>query len=303
MNNLFATLIFSMLSLVSLSQEYHPVIELNKYWDQSDWNSYYPCSIFPYRYVFLQTYTTINGHTYQLCKPYPLQGLPGPGISTCPPFVADTNSSYNYWLREDTVAQKVYIYDPLYSENPDQLLYDFTLNVGDTLQSYYAGGYFPLVLTSIQTVTLNNGETRKKYVFNNRVDVFYIEGIGGGLGLVLPLYFFENQNRMLYCVKKDGENIWGSVCSTVFVRIENKPEISVDVFPSPADDVLNINLGGISASPPYSFEVFDLNGTKVLATKLESSNNAISLTNLSPGFYIYKIRQQATIQNGKLVKL
>jgi hypothetical protein len=307
MKSLFAVIIFSMLSFSSISQVYHPVLELNKYWDQSDEDGYSPCSFDPRRYLFIQKDSIINGHNYQLCKSYYLHGIPGPGTMTCPPFVVDTNYSIDYWLREDTIARKVYIYDYFGVPTTDQLLYDFTLEVGDTLKSYYAcwgcQGY-PLILSAIEIVTLHNGETRKKYIFNEvYYQTFYIEGIGGGLGFVYPLYFFEHQDRMLYCVKNDGEDIWGTECNTVFVGVKNEPEISISVFPNPADYVLNINLSNVSESHPFSFEVFDLKGTKILTTKLESSDNAVSLTNLSPGFYLYKIRSEATLKNGKLVKL
>ena len=307
MKTLFAIIIFSMLSITTMAQAYHPVIELNKYWDQSDKDGWSPCSLEPRRYKFVDVFTTVNGYTYQMCKTYRLRGQPIDDDMTCPPFVADTISIETSWLREDTIARKVYIYD--YDSSPtDQLLYDFTLEVGDTLKSDYAclGGSGPhwLILYAKELVTLHNGESRLKYIFDP-LFLFpsYIEGIGGELGLVRPLYFFENQDRRLYCVKKDGENIWGSICSTVFTGIENEREISVDVFPNPADDVLNINLNNISESHPFSFEVFDLKGTKILTTKLESSNNTVSLTNLRHGFYIYKIRSEATLKNGKLVKL
>lgn len=306
MKTLFAIIIFSMLSVAAISQAYHPVLELNKYWDQSDQDSYSPCSFNPRRYVFIQKDSTINGHIYQLCKSYHLNGIPGPGISTCPPYVVDTNYPWNYWLREDTTARKVYIYD--HDSSPtDQLLYDFTLKVGDTLKSdYECWGCqgVPLILSAKEIVTLHSGETRMKYVFDPfHLFPSYVEGIGGSLGFVLPIYMFENEARMLYCVKKDGEDIWGTVCNTVFVGMKNEPEISISVFPNPADDVLNINLNNISESLPYSFEVFDLKWIKILTTKLESSNNAVSLTNLSPGFYLYKIRSETTLKNGKLVKL
>ncbi len=303
MKTILAIITFSILSFAAMSQAYHPVIEMNKYWDQSNQDGWSPCSLEPRRYKFVDVYTTMNGHTYQMCKTYRLRGQPIDDQMTCPPFVADTIPIETSWLREDTIARKVYIYYPLWEPNPDQLLYDFTLNVGDTLQSYYAGYGFPLVLSAVETVTLNNGEIRKKYVFEEDPYIFYIEGIGGGLGLVLPLYFFEHQDRTLYCVKKDGEDIWGTECNTVFIAVKNEPEISISVFPNPVDDVLNINLNNISESHPFSFEMFDLNGTKILTTRLESSDNAVSLTNLSPGFYIYKIRSEATLKNGKLVKL
>jgi hypothetical protein len=304
MKTLLAIITFSMLSFAAMSQAYHPVLELNKYWDQSDEDWYEGCSFNAYRYFMTNIDSTMEGFTYKLCKTYRLRGHhPWESWIDCPPFTADTVPQNAAWLREDTNARKVYIYDQGAFPTSDQLLYDFALNVGDTLKSYYASSS-PTVLVSIDTITLHNGESRKKYTFDHwSFGATYIEGIGGGFGFVLPLYIFEGPDRTLYCVKKDGEDIWGSVCNTVFVGMKNEPEISISVFPNPADDVLNINLNNISESNPYSFEMFDLNGTKILTTKLESSDNAVSLTNLSPGFYIYKIRSDATLKNGKLVKL
>ena len=306
MKTLFAIIIFSMVSLAAISQQYHPVIEMNKYWDQSDQDGWSPCSLNPRRYTFVQKDSTINGHIYQSCKSFHLIGTPVQGSMTCPPFVVDTNNPWNYWLREDTITRKVYIYD--YDSSPtDQLLYDFRLEVGDTLKSDYdcwgCQGE-PLILSAKEIVTLHNGETRMKYVFDPfHLFPSYIEGIGGCLGFVLPVYMFENEARMLYCVKKDGEDIWGSVCNTVFVGIKNEPETSFSVFPNPADDIINVNLNNISQAPSYSFEVFDLKGTNILSTNLKSSTNTVSLTKLSPGFYIYKIESEAKVYNGKLIKL
>jgi hypothetical protein len=304
MKNFKITVAFLFLSFSAISQAYHPVIEFDKYWDQSDEDGYTPCSFHPRRYLFIQKDSIINGHNYQLCKSFHLHGIPGPGTMMCPPFVVDTNFSTDYWLREDTIARKVYIYDYFGVPTTDQLLYDFTLEVGDTLKSYYACQGYTLILSAIETVTLHNGESRKKFVFQEGLyNIFYIEGIGGGLGIVQPLVMFEHQNRTLYCVKEGSEDIWGEECSTVFADIENETETAILIFPNPVEDILNVNLSDFPESTLYSFEVFDLNSNLILIAKLSASKNVISLTNLPPGFYFYKIKGKSCLRNGKLLKM
>lgn len=210
MKHLLVVITIICLQGVSFSQTYYPVIEVGKYWDQSNWDGYPPCSFLPFRYEFTEEDSTVNGFTYRFCKEYELIGEPGPGIMTCPPFVADTNYSKFAILREDTIARKVYIYDEN-SSQPDQLLYDFSIKIGDTLKSDFAGQGVMLILDSIEIITLRNGENRKKYIFNEGLDdICYIEGIGGGRGLFFPLYNSESLGTTLYCVKKNGEDIWGS---------------------------------------------------------------------------------------------
>ena len=52
----------------------------------------------------------------------------------CTPFAADTNKKVSAgFIRDDSIARKVYINYQTYSGNHDTLLYDFSLAAGDTL--------------------------------------------------------------------------------------------------------------------------------------------------------------------------
>ena len=92
------------------------------------------------------------------------------------------------------------------------LLYDFTLQVGDIIKSTASEGAlsYPDGLTVIQidTVTLENGEKRKRFFFNGTDP--WIEGIGSTSGLfadatahptnytVVDLVCFKKGNEILY---------------------------------------------------------------------------------------------------------
>lgn len=106
---------------------------------------------------------------------------------------------YSPWLtgfiREDTTAKKVYFRD--LSNNPEITLYDFSMNIGDTIGlTFSSGGYFEsgtFTLDSSKLLTLN-GVTRRIFYLNNEEAIFnktlsWIEGIGN---LGSPVYPYVN---------------------------------------------------------------------------------------------------------------
>ena len=92
-------------------------------------------------------------------------------------------SGGNIGIRENN--QKVYaIINDV--EQPDEfLLYDFSVNVGDTIHSTAIHGAISRlpVVTRIDTITLRNGEKRKKIYMNQDI---WIEGIGSLNGFIKP---------------------------------------------------------------------------------------------------------------------
>ena len=165
MKKYFFLIWIAIMAINANSQNYHKLIRTNTYWDVYALGSYEYDAID--KIFFTGNDTIIEGNIYQLSRQYPYEPV-NPGY-LIPPFFIDTNSiSTNGFLREDTVLKKVYIYDP-YLTPTDQLLYDFSLSIGDTLKSGYNTGKFmdSLVLTSIDSVTLLNWEIRKRFIFDN----------------------------------------------------------------------------------------------------------------------------------------
>ena len=101
-----------------------------------------------------------------------------------------TNNIYDeycsLWLREEN--NKILLYST--AQKKDLVLYDFTLNVGDSLPRLYVDydlssvvdydndewGLAPLVVTEVSTITLLDGKEYKKWTFDNGMQ--YVEGIG-----------------------------------------------------------------------------------------------------------------------------
>ena len=142
------------------------------------------------------------------------------------------NDIYSYdeycslWLREEN--NKILVYST--AQKKDLVLYDFTLNVGDSLSRLYVDyelssvvdydndewGLAPLVVTEVSTITLLDGKEYKKWTFDNGIE--YVEGIGSfgtcyahndfyQLIANAPLYS-DVHSQHLVCVSKNGKLLY-----------------------------------------------------------------------------------------------
>jgi hypothetical protein len=121
-----------------------------------------------------------------------------------------------YLLREED--NKIFLYSQ--SLNKDIVLYDFTLEVGDSLPTYikdfdrtmYSDD--TLVVTGISSVTLLDGKKYKKWTFNNGIE--YVEAIGmyGGrrngnfFGLIQEDVVPCHIGTHLVCVSKNNKLLY-----------------------------------------------------------------------------------------------
>ena len=122
----------------------------------------------------------------------------------------------DYLLREED--NKIFLYSQ--SLNKDIVLYDFTLEVGDSLPTYikdFDGTIYSddtLVVTGISSVTLLDGKKYKKWTFNNGME--YVEAIGmyGGrrngnfFGLIQEDVVPCHIGTHLVCVSKNGKLLY-----------------------------------------------------------------------------------------------
>lgn len=91
-----------------------------------------------------------------------------------------SDSEYKGAVREDTLQKKIYVFYKDYSN--EELLYDFDLQIGDTLSCNYGQGYG--IVESIDSVLIAVTEHRRiNFVGGYFFQTFLIEGIGCNTGL------------------------------------------------------------------------------------------------------------------------
>jgi len=280
-----------------IAQEYHPLIRQNTYWDCYTWQSGWWCYSSVNRIFFTGADTLLDGKTYQISYAYPMYPDP-PGPWLCPPFVIDTIAvDHEHYVREDTVEQKVYINTDIFLE-PDAILYDFTLQPGDTLKSgYHWLMGIPLIVSSVDSVMIATGEYRKRINFNEtKGENYYIESIGGSQGLFTPLLTHEQGGGFL-CVKENNINLWGDECEYWFVNIQDQEIEQTSISPNPASTHITIET-------PYQgqISIFNLHGQELICRQITESKTVIDISTLPSGVYLVKVTGERAVQVGKFVK-
>ena len=209
-----------------------------------------------------------------------------------------TNWSLNSILREDDdkVYYREYLADEVFTD--ENLLYDFSLQPGDSIPIDSYNDY--LVLDSVCDIVVGN-DTLRKYCFYYSIDgfhsddtEFWIEGIGSECGVVhVGDVIMMGGNNTLLCYFYNEELLWhNEYFDTCFYNnlgmYENEND-NISVYPNPAKDHVRIELSDNSAS--QSIEIYSLDG-RLVETFQETSlhDNTIDISGLNAGMYIMKIR-------------
>lgn len=209
-------------------------------------------------------------------------------------------------IREDTIARKVYFLPT--GSSTETLLYDFNLNVGDTVKTYITSVCMPgVIVTQIDSIFIH-GSYRKQWtierpgcLFNNHGKI--IEGIGSTMGLLEPMVNFEWWGT-LTCFSQDYEDIYSidsSSCifpltSNVFSILKNSS--SVSIYPNPTKNSITIS----QTEPSFTnYEIYDLNSRLISENKIQRILQNVDLSSYAEGMYIVKLIGKEKIEFKKIV--
>lgn len=287
-------------------QSYHLFIEPGKYWEVI--HMYYPniCGMSGGERSFFDRDTIISGVNYSILSAYPIVNVnPGP---FCPPLAVDTTLKYDIAvLREDTILKRVY--KRILNSNIDTLLFEFGLNVGDTLSSY--PGLSPkYVVDSVGVITLLDGTTRPLYFTTGNVNQleFVIEGIGGSRGPYDVIEIALDGEDFLTCYSESGMNLWGinmlfggtSLNCMGLVGINDDIQNTTGVFNiSSINGQLFINnLTNVNGLLCLN----EISGKTVFKKRITNSESTLNINTLCPGIYVYNFTTDNNFRyTGKLI--
>ncbi len=208
-------------------------------------------------------------------------------------------------LRNDTTARKVYFFNAFDSQ--EYLLYDFSLEVGDTVPQTYNNISYPnLLVDSIDSVFIGDCY-RKRFIYQEPFmgSIEVIEGIGAGSGLLEYMYQFEviyylrcfHQSDSLYWIN----TYWaGTSCNleTDTCLVISVPDINMDkgflkIYPNPASDKLFIHISceGFDIGFDSGLAIFNIYGEKVGELNIPKEKDVISynVSSLANGIYLIMI--------------
>ena len=289
MKKLF-TLIILLASTATFAQNYFPLVRPNLVWQVMHGYTATICFFEYGEQNYFQGDTLVSGYIYQKIYFNPIISLIGNPF--CPPYaVSGTSQACCGLMREDTIARKVFMYN--YNSNSEELLYDFNLVAGDTLNSI--SGMW-LIVDSVSTISLPNIGVRKIFYLNSGEN--YIESIGGSNGIGYPLSNAIGYTYEPICISENNIPIWGGCFGTVGIN-ENLQE-SKKVYPNPF-----VNEVTFKVNHSEETEIIMYNGiSNEIFRKSFSNSTTINTENFESGIYVYKMIGKSGLSSfGKLVKL
>lgn len=215
-------------------------------------------------------------------------------------------------MREDT-GKKFFYYD--LQTQSERLMYDFSLNENDTFLSIMpCGDTFILVVDSIDSVTLLNGEKRKHYFFGSGGEE-WIEGIGSTYGptnVTFEACLYDTY-EILLCftneaiLKYHNANYDSCYFEAVGIVVEEKRR-PVFVSPNPFQNLAKLCIpeaGGKIAE----LKIYNTKGAFVRSEKIPNitpgshQDYTLHRGDLNNGMYFYELitKDYELLGNGKFI--
>ncbi len=290
------------------SQQYVPLLQEGNKWYEINIDYFFDgASPLSKTYIVINGEETKNGIVYKrLFKN--LYCYTPDKFFPCSP----TGNSDEFYklIRENDAERKVYFYDAV--SNSDQLLYDFTLNIGDIIPwifPFYAqnSAYNPngdLIVVnivqngkafdkSISKTFLADNNSYNNYEFSTKI----YEGIGSNVGLLYApgRRMFEG-GHFLECFENTAS---GKSCNSAFLSSkETSNSKNYTLIYSKSTNSFKI-IG--KSAEKFEIQFYDFSG-KLLEAKTIKSNEVFQLmTNFKSGLYLYKMISKNGLFTGKIM--
>jgi len=296
-------ILLSILFNKSYGQEYIRLINDTIYWDISAWEHGYICQGYsdspPWRAYFNGDSSMINGKVYYHMYSYGFIDLDGE-LPTCPPFEIDTVPSGPIaYVREEVENQTVYKYEPW--NNDERLLFDFSLNIGDTLYESENFGY--IIVRDVYPYETQDGIIRKMIVFEGGWGSM-LEGIGGPAGPYLdPFIAFGGGPWTMCVVSTNGIAIdGGEYCFDFLTNLDESfaHNTKIEIYPNPCNDQVYIK----NKEEIIRVELYNMLGAVIYASIVHDNEYSLSVIGLKEGIYVLRISDTSNaILQRKLIKI
>ena len=190
--------------------------------------------------------------------------------------------------------------------NQDTLLYDFTLQVGDTVKSAFTYTDGELILINAIDSVMVGTVYKKRFHLNFQTGggtEYIIEGIGATSGLFENMYFFEWFSDLL-CFAVNGQSVWGLPTADCELNVGLNDAQSIvqncSVYPNPAEDKITVTFPGKFRGA--SLSILDPIGRVVFhQVDIMTEQVTIPVTTFSSGIYLVRIENARWNQSMKVI--
>ncbi len=283
----------------AFSQEYHPFLN-NSSWILYDTH----CCIQTYtRTLNPGTDVVIGDHTYKKFKD-PFPQLP----SSLTPGTTNYTRIDTVYIREDVAAKKVYHI----VNGTDELLYDFTKEVGETIFQY--GHNWEVI--EVDQIEVDGG-TRKRiklrtieYVLGYRRVMRWIEGVGSNAHPFYPQCNAHNvasssggHGYYTKCSFQGDAHIFGEDDCMSLLATNSQSYTNPNITFSPNPFVSELTINSVVPLQDGTLKIYNVQGQLVREINhLEGKTITINRENLASGLYLVELSEDGQLaKSAKLI--
>jgi hypothetical protein len=215
------------------------------------------------------------------------------------------------FYRNDTLNKKVYRYSG--NTQPDQLIHNFDLQIGDTLVDLWPWYYF--IVDSIYTVNTGVGPTTR-YRAHQAGDIYHIDSVTEGFEGVRGYFSFHygfsfsvmsGEFNSLGVFDSNGNNLFGSgkciidTFTPIPDAIDNYSLAqSIHIAPNPVCN--NFSISNLYETASSSLIVLDVLGKEIFKQNNLKNHISIDCSKWSNGIYYLQISQGYAQSFHKILK-
>lgn len=280
---------------VGVAQSYQPLVDTNKIWSHvvCMYNENFELVNCSTDYTKFTEDTLIDGYLYKkVMRSYDSI------------MMTWTNNGY---IREDIINKKIF-YKPSIEIN-EKLLYDFNVNIGDSICVYpQPENCEPFIVDSIDTIFIA-GKLRKRIIpeFHLNYTAVWIEGFGSLLGVLQSGYYnyFGALHSLLCYIDNDTIKFVNPDFNTCYYHpliindFEKSKNFSIFSNPVTNESVIKFY------KPDYKYLViYDIYGKKIKEFLIDKSMDHIKIRNadFASGIYLIKlITDYNNMETGKFI--
>lgn len=297
------SLFLLMLISVSLSGQVNSYFENNPKWKvQSQCAIPYPCIETKTYMHYIQGDTVLDGIEYMKLNTFgeaSLLYMDNGQIGNC--FGSEIFYGPSYLIRSEN--RRMYMRES-YSVDEEILLYDFNLEVGDTLPDTYTNSFGEhIIVTGIDSIEVNDGFFQRFELLNGNAG-FLIEGIGSPTGLFSPMGVVFECGYGLICYSQNDiayyDSNTGLGCELTVSVTDNNAKPNITISPHPLTEKSTLKLDGIKG--PVTLTIHDLTGKVVHQNNYTSQSIILEREGLQPGLYLLSVNQNGrSVSTTKLI--
>jgi hypothetical protein len=210
------------------------------------------------------------------------------------------NPACNVWppvpvsgIRGTIRAENGIYYEPGW--NHEQILYDLTQEVGDTVAGPTGGEVY--IVDSVDVVNVGGAQRKRLWFMSTGGLQSLVDGVGSTHGLFEEMFFFEFYNQLV-CYGENGIPLYpeGSNCDFTVDVVSHSQEDDLLVSPNPSSGIFRME-----TSQASSYRVYDLFGRIITQGQLNGTSE-LDLTSQPNGIYLISVETENGISTAKLVK-